>query len=44
LLAVAAGRVPADVANPAVLDSPLFRAKLDRAAARLVNDAGGDGR
>jgi D-3-phosphoglycerate dehydrogenase len=44
LLAVAAGRVPVDVANPAVLDSPLFRAKLDRAAARLVNDAGGDRR
>jgi phosphoglycerate dehydrogenase-like enzyme len=44
LLAVAAGRVPADVANAAVLESPLFRAKLDRAAARLVRDAGGERR
>jgi phosphoglycerate dehydrogenase-like enzyme len=44
LLAVAAGRVPADVANPAVLESPLFRAKLDRAAARSTRDAGGQRR
>jgi D-3-phosphoglycerate dehydrogenase len=41
LLAVAAGRVPDDVANRAVLESPLFRAKLDRAAARPVHDARG---
>jgi phosphoglycerate dehydrogenase-like enzyme len=44
LLAVASGRIPADVANPAVLESPLFRVKLDRAAARLVRDAGGERR
>jgi phosphoglycerate dehydrogenase-like enzyme len=44
LLAVAAGRVPADIANIAVLESPLFRAKLERAAARLVRDAGGERR
>jgi D-3-phosphoglycerate dehydrogenase len=44
LRAVAAGRVPPDVANPAVLESPLFRAKLDRAAVRLVSDAGGERR
>jgi phosphoglycerate dehydrogenase-like enzyme len=43
LLDVAAGRVPADVANPAVLESPLFRAKLGRAGARLdlIRDAEG---
>jgi phosphoglycerate dehydrogenase-like enzyme len=34
LLDVAAGRVPRDVVNPAVLASPRFRAKLERAAAR----------
>lgn len=36
LLAVASGRVPESVANPSVLGSPLFRAKLERAAARHV--------
>ena len=30
LLSVAAGRVPANVANPEVLDNPLFTAKLNR--------------
>lgn len=35
LLAVAVGRIPLDVANPAVLESPLFLAKLRRAAERL---------
>jgi phosphoglycerate dehydrogenase-like enzyme len=44
LLAVAAGRAPADVANPAVLDSPLFRAKLDRAATVAARDTGGERR
>ena len=34
LLAVAAGRVPRDVANPEVLTTPLFREKLERFAAR----------
>ncbi len=34
LLAVAAGRVPADIVNPAVLDNPLFTEKLSRFAAR----------
>ncbi len=34
LLAVAAGRVPRDVANPEVLTTPLFRKKLERFAAR----------
>ena len=33
LLAVAAGRVPPDLANPEVLDNPLFAAKLARFAA-----------
>jgi hypothetical protein len=44
LLDVAAGRIPPGVANPAVLESPLFRAKLDRAAARFVRDAEGERR
>jgi phosphoglycerate dehydrogenase-like enzyme len=34
LLAVAAGRVPDDLANPDVLDNPRFTAKLERFAAR----------
>jgi phosphoglycerate dehydrogenase-like enzyme len=34
LLAVATGRVPRNLVNPEVLDSPLFAAKLDRFAAR----------
>jgi hypothetical protein len=34
LLDVATGRVPRDVVNAAVLDSPRFRAKLERFAAR----------
>jgi len=34
LLAVAAGTVPAELANPEVLDNPLFAAKLARYAAR----------
>jgi len=34
LLAVAAGRVPPELANPEVLDNPLFTAKLARYAAR----------
>jgi phosphoglycerate dehydrogenase-like enzyme len=34
LLAVAAGRVPPDLANPAVLDNELFAEKLGRFAAR----------
>jgi len=34
LLDVAAGRVPADLANPVVLDNPLFAAKLARFADR----------
>jgi phosphoglycerate dehydrogenase-like enzyme len=42
LLDVAAGRVPADVANPAVLESPLFRAKLARATARSASDLQGE--
>jgi phosphoglycerate dehydrogenase-like enzyme len=32
LISVAAGRVPANVANPEVLDNPLFTAKLNRLA------------
>ena len=32
LLSVAAGREPANVANPEVLENPLFTAKLDRFA------------
>jgi phosphoglycerate dehydrogenase-like enzyme len=42
LLDVAAGVVPADVANPTVLESTLFRAKLDRAAARFARHAQGE--
>jgi phosphoglycerate dehydrogenase-like enzyme len=34
ILDVAAGRVPSDVANADVLESPVFREKLDRFAAR----------
>jgi phosphoglycerate dehydrogenase-like enzyme len=34
LLAVAAGQVPTELANPEVLDNPLFEAKLARFAAR----------
>jgi len=34
ILDVAAGRVPSDVANADVLESPVFREKLDRIAAR----------
>jgi phosphoglycerate dehydrogenase-like enzyme len=34
LLAVAAGRVPAELANPEVRENPLFEAKLARFAAR----------
>jgi phosphoglycerate dehydrogenase-like enzyme len=34
ILDVAAGRVPRDVVNPDVLESPLFREKLDRFARR----------
>ena len=34
LLAVAAGRVPPDLVNPDVLDTPLFTEKRDRLAAR----------
>ena len=34
LLSAAAGRVPADLANPAVVDNPLFTEKLARIAAR----------
>ena len=34
LLSAAAGRVPADLANPAVVDNPLFIEKLDRFDAR----------
>ena len=34
LLSAAAGRVPADLANPAVVDNPLFTEKLDPLAAR----------
>jgi D-3-phosphoglycerate dehydrogenase len=34
LLAAAAGRVPADLANPAVVDNPIFTEKLSRIAAR----------
>lgn len=44
LLDVAASRVPADVANPAVLDSPLFRTKLARATARSARDIQGEQR
>jgi phosphoglycerate dehydrogenase-like enzyme len=35
LLAVAAGRVPPDLVDPAVLDNPLFAEKLARFAARV---------
>ena len=34
LLSAAAGRVPAELANPAVVDNPLFTEKLTRFAAR----------
>lgn len=34
LLSAAAGRVPADLANPEVIDNPLFTEKLTRIAAR----------
>ena len=34
LLSAAAGRVPAELANPAVVDNPLFTEKLSRFAAR----------
>jgi len=36
LLDVAAGRVPAELANPGVLDNPLFAEKLARFADRRV--------
>lgn len=42
LLAVAAGRIPAHVANPEVLDHPRFQEKLARHAARTAStDQGG---
>jgi phosphoglycerate dehydrogenase-like enzyme len=34
LLTAAAGRVPADLANPDVVDNPIFTEKLSRIAAR----------
>jgi len=40
LLTVAAGDVPGDVANPAVLESPRFREKLHRFAERARAEAG----
>jgi len=42
LLAVAAGRVPPEVANPEVLDHPLFVEKLARFAARQEDRFDGD--
>lgn len=42
LLDIAAGRIPADIANPAVLESSLFQAKLDRAATHPAIPARGE--
>ncbi|HEY2935242.1 MAG TPA: NAD(P)-dependent oxidoreductase [Gaiellaceae bacterium] len=42
LLAVAAGRVPPDLANPGVLDNALFAEKLGRFAARAERRSAGD--
>jgi phosphoglycerate dehydrogenase-like enzyme len=44
LVDVARGRVPADVANPEVLESALFREKLRRAAERFPTNARGETR